>query len=99
MKHTVETWTCKVLRELANRDDFLTAKRIREAVGGNPNQISAALIHLRKRKAIDCIVEPDGVAWWFATPDSDDRTSHVDERKPETKPRNRKKGFPRRKKA
>lgn len=86
----VETWTSKVLRELVDRDDFITSKSLQKITGGSSTQISAALIHLRKRKAADCVVEPDGVAWWFATPHDDDRARRYDERVPEVKPRNRK---------
>jgi len=79
------TWTCRVMETLTGREDFMTAAQLRAALGCNINQMSAALIHLRRRQAIDCVVEPNGVAWWFATPETDDRSKHVDERVPEEK--------------
>lgn len=89
MKRKEPTWTSLVLELLEARDDFLTYEAIRAATGGSRDQISAACIHLRRRRAIDCIVEPDGVAWWFATPETDNRSTHVDFRAPEAKPRKR----------
>lgn len=83
----VETWTSKVMRELVDCDDFVTARVLQLQTGGSPHQITAALVHLRKHKAVDCVVEPDGVAWWFATPESDDRRCCVEERVPESRPR------------
>ena len=75
------TWTYLVLKHLeAQPDNFMTAAQLRSSAGANCDQMSAALIHLRKRHAIDCVVEPDGVAWWFATTQYDDRCRHCDER-------------------
>ena len=89
------TWTALTLAALESRpDNFMTAAQLRAATGATRNQQSAALIHLRKRHAVDCVVEPDGVAWWFATTAYDDRTKHVDERCPEEPGnRHRRKGY------
>ena len=77
------TWTCKVMELLTGRDDFMTMTQIREGIGCNCNQVSAALIHLRRRQAVDCVIEPNGIAWWFSTAENDDRSRHCDERVPE----------------
>lgn len=90
------TWTCLVLRALESRpDNFMTAPQLRTATGANLNQMSAALIYLRKRHVVDCVVEPDGVAWWFATTQYDDRSRTVDERCPEEPGHRRRKGVSR----
>lgn len=77
------TWTKLVMGVLEGRDDFMTARQLCDELGASCNQMSATLVHLRKSRAIDCIVEPDGKAWWFVTPASDNRTRTVDERCPE----------------
>lgn len=77
------TWTSLILAFLTDQNDFRSTAQIRQAVGANCNQASAALIHLRRRQAIDCVIEPGGVAWWMATPECDDRCRHCDERTPE----------------
>lgn len=78
------TWTYLVLKALESKpDNFMTAPQLRVMTGANLNQMSAALIYLRKRHVVDCVVEPDGVAWWFATTQYDDRQRTVDERCPE----------------
>lgn len=77
------TWTTLVLETLIGRDDFMTYEMLREATGGNQNQIAAACHHLRNRRAIDCIIQPEGVAWWYATPDTDNRIREVKERRRE----------------
>ena len=86
------TCTSLVLEALVGSDDFLNNRKLMEATGCNIGQVSASTHHLRKRHAIDCVVEPDGVAWWYALPpESDNRMYHHDERTPETKPRRRRK--------
>ena len=77
------TYTTQVLEFLRSRDDFLTRPQIRDALRLANDQVVATLIYLRKCKAVDCIIEPDGVAWWFATPDSDQRTRPLGEIKAE----------------
>ena len=79
------TWTTKILDLLAGKNDFMSTQQIREAVGANCNQTSASLIHLRRSRAIDCVIEPNGVAWWLATPEDDVRCRHCDERAEEPK--------------
>jgi len=94
MKIKEPTHTTKVLNWLRDRDDFATWQQVMDAIKSNRNQTAAALFHLRKRRCIDCIIEPDGVAWWFALPpEEDNRSRHLDERVPESRPRNRRKKF------
>ena len=89
MKILEPTFTALVLEALTGRDDFMNAEMLRQTTGANANQISATLHHLYKRRAIDCIIEPTGVAWWYATPWSDNRSKTVKERRRE-EPGNRK---------
>lgn len=88
------TCTTRVLEALRARDDFTPSRLLVALTGCSLNQVSASCVHLRKHRAIDCVVEPDGVAWWFPLPEaSDNRAYHRDERTPESRPRR-----PRRKK-
>jgi len=89
MKIKQTTWTSLITERLRATDDFLSRKMIKDRVTGiNDNQLSAALAHLRKRHAIDVVVEADGTGWWFALPiGSDTRNYAVEERAPESKPR------------
>lgn len=85
------TITTLVLEVLRAQDDFLSRDALMKFTGCNADQVSAATHHLRKRHAIDCVIEPDGRAWWYALPpENDNRLFHIDERTPESKPRNRK---------
>lgn len=86
---TVPTCTSVVLAFLVRLDSFATAPQIRTQTGLNVNQVSAALHHLRNRRAVNCM-EDGGHLWWYATPQEDNRTFVLDERVPESKPRNRK---------
>jgi hypothetical protein len=67
-------------------DDFATVAELMAATGSARNQTSAALHHLRKRHAVDVVIQ-QGTGYWYATPGYDDRTRHVDERTPEDRPR------------
>lgn len=85
------TITSLVLEALRVQDDFMSNIMLMRFTGSSADQVSAATHHLRKRHAIDCVIEPDGRAWWYALPpESDNRAFHVDERAPETRPRRRK---------
>lgn len=44
--------------------------------------VTTCLHNLRHYQAVDVVIEADGVGWWFATPESDTRLRHIDERKP-----------------
>ena len=89
-KMKVKTFTSLTLEALRAQDDFMDNTMLMHAIGCNRNQLTAATHHLRKRHAIDCVIEPNGKAWWYALPEcSDDRTYAVEERTPESKPRNR----------
>ncbi len=81
------TWTTLVLELLKRRDDFMTTKQAAAAVSAKYDQAHAALYHLRLHRAVDGVIEPNGVAWWFATPTDDNRCHHHDERALEERPR------------
>jgi len=89
------THTALVLEALVRwPQEFASARDMVAATGSNFNQVSAALHHLRKRHAVDVVVELDGTGWWFATPSNDDRTHVVLERIPEDRPRKPRRGRP-----
>lgn len=84
----VDTTTKLVMEALRASDDFMNYRMLTAATKRNYNQVSAACFHLRKRGAIDLVIETDGVGWWYALPaESDTRSRIVDERVPESKPR------------
>lgn len=92
MRGKEPTWTHLVAEALHGCDDFLDYRMLRQITGASSTQVSAACFHLRKRHAIDCIIEPNGVAWWYALPpESDDRSIIRTERTPEVNPRKRRK--------
>lgn len=72
--------------------DFASVSDLVLHTGSTFNQVSAALHHLRKRHAVDVVVERDGTGWWFATPGDDDRTRVLNERVPEDRPRRPRRG-------
>lgn len=85
------TWTSLVLAVLTEADDFVLAHQVSEFLrntrfepegGPNRNQVSAALCHLRKVRAADCL-SSDGKLFWYATPAMDRRTVIVEQRTPE----------------
>lgn len=76
------TWTSLVEEALRKADDFMGAEALRAATGANPHQLSAALHHLHKRRAVDS-VESNVRLWWFATPDTDTRLRVIEARRPE----------------
>lgn len=82
------THTHLVMEALTHwQNDFASIRELMEATGSKYNQVNAALFHLRKRRAVDVVIESDGTGWWFATPDDDNRIRPIDERRPEDKPR------------
>lgn len=93
MKYKQPTITSLVMSALVASDDFMSDVMLKETTGASMNQVWAATHHLRKRNAIDAIINPDGKAWWYATPHTDNRSKTVLERAPEKKPRNRKPGY------
>lgn len=91
---TKPTWTALFLKALQARDDFMTLPQLRTATGANGDQATATLHHLCRRKAVSAM-NSDGVLWFYATPESDERTKTLDERVPEEPgSRNRKKRAP-----
>lgn len=77
-----------VLESLRTSDDFMNQGQLAATTGCNKNQVSAALHMLRRVRAVDVVVNPDGTGWWFALPpESDKRCRHLEEITPESKPR------------
>lgn len=88
----VSTCTTLVLEALRAQDDFMDYAALRAATKCNANQVSAACYSLRQYQVVDCVINPDGRAWWFALPpEQDTRTSTLAERTPESSPRKRRK--------
>jgi hypothetical protein len=91
------THTYRVYQALLNtQQDFMNVAQLVKATGSNFNQVSAALFSLRKFQAVDVVIENDGVGWWFATPETDLRSRHVQERRVEEPGHRRLRGGPRR---
>lgn len=86
MKRKEPTSTSLVLELLIRADDFRTSRQIQGELGLDVNHVAAALCHLRKHQAVDCIEQPDAL-WWYATPQNDTRTRTHAERTPEARPR------------
>lgn len=86
-KQTEVTATTVVLAALRRADDFRTVAQLALEVGQSRNRVSAALHHLRNHHVVDCM-ESDGQLWWYALPpEGDTRSTTVEERTPELKPR------------
>ena len=76
------TNTCLVEQALSSCDDFLSQEMLCRLTGRTLNQVSAALCHLRSRRVVDVVVQPDGKGWWFYLgPDNDSRAHKVFERR------------------
>lgn len=86
MKRKEITTTHLVLEALTRADDFRTQRQLCAEIGRDCNHVSAALCHLRKRKAVEAM-DVDGQLFWFATPEDDTRSFKLIERTPEAKPR------------
>lgn len=92
------TATALVIEVLTQRDDFMSRRMLEMALEGRASkpQIASALLWLRDKRAIDCIIEPDGVAWWFVLPPEFDQRSRkheeiaIHERPGARRPRKRK---------
>lgn len=85
------TTTRLVLETLVARDDFMNLGQLATATGRERNQVSAALIHLHKSKAVDNVVVGEEL-WWCATPDTDQRVRALTEIKAVIKKPNRRPG-------
>lgn len=92
-----ETYTARVLATLVEADDFMTMQQINKRLSDvGSSRVSAALHHLYKHHAVDCI-EQDNFLWWFATVEEDRRSvvrrRHVElrgrKRRPMPHPRRR----------
>lgn len=66
-----QTCASQVLEALRILDEFATGKQVLELTGLNRNQVSASLVHLRRRGLIDVVVQ-HGLGWWFAVPNAID---------------------------
>lgn len=93
MKYKEPTTTALVLHALIDEASdpaggFLNYTMLMQRTGRSFNQVSAACFHLRKRHAIDLIIQA-GEAWWYETTVQDDRSFKLEERTPESKPRKR----------
>lgn len=86
MRRKEPTSTRLVFELLIGADDFRTSRQIQAELGLDVNHVTAALCHLRKHQAIDCL-ESSGALWWYATPTNDTRTRTLAERTPEARPR------------
>ena len=90
-RHKMPTHTNLVLDALVAADDFLTIAQIQgRCRTSSLNQIRAALFQLRRQRAVDVVIEQDGISYWMATVETDQRVRVVLERTPEKAPRNRK---------
>lgn len=76
------TQVSRVLEYLVRANDFVLAGTISTALGLTMDQVSAALHHLKKFKAID-YVQSQTKIYFFATPEEDTRTRILPERVPE----------------
>lgn len=77
------TLISRIEEALAKADDFMTSKMIAEVTGIHSSRVRNILSNMRVYyKAFDC-VEQDKALWWFATPETDTRTKHIDLRVPE----------------
>lgn len=85
------TSVCRVFERLCQLDDFRTARQLQSELALDSTHVSSALHHLRQHKAVECLADA-GQLWWYATPATDTRLRHHDERCPETKPRRSRKG-------
>ena len=92
MKPFTETTSTLIVTEHLRRvNDFQTVKQIELATGRSNNRVCAALHHLRKYHVVDHM-ESDGQLWWYALPTAEDTRQKVcEERRPENKPRRRRK--------
>lgn len=90
MKSREETHTVKIERALRSGPEFQTVEMLKKATGESHHNATSSLWWLRRCRVVDVVIEVDGVGWWFALPPEDDlRSRIVEERKPETRPRNR----------
>lgn len=76
-RFTVTSTTTLVLEALRAQDDFMNYTMLREKTREPFNRVSAACHHLRRVRAIDCIIDPEGVAWWYVLPPEEDQRTCV----------------------
>lgn len=78
-KEKEPTFTSLVESWLSQQDDFRTVQEIVDGTGVNVNRVRAALHNAKNFKAASFLVD-NGITYWYATPESDTRTKHVEER-------------------
>jgi len=75
-----------VLNCLIAVDDFVSTAEVRQITGLTSKATFVSLQYLQQRKAV-ITVEANGVVYWGATPNDDDRIRHIDEKRKEDEPR------------
>lgn len=81
------TWTTLVVEALGHADDFLGLPELQAKTGGSANQLTAALYWLKACHRVDSVVS-NGRLYWFLLPEIEDqRSRHLDQRTPESRPR------------
>lgn len=72
-RQTRPTDVSVILAYLVGLDDFANKEMIKLNTGMIDNRYRAAIAHLAKHKAIDCVIVNANELWWYATPERDDR--------------------------
>lgn len=80
------TRTSVVFGALMRSDELMTGRQLMEATGLSSHDVFGSLAMLRNYHAVESL-EDNGTLWWFATPDSDQRSCVREERTPEKRPR------------
>ena len=75
MKLKQPTTTSLVLEALRGSGDFADYAMLVALTGRTKDQLIATCHDLRRYRAIDVVINPDGHAWWFALPAEEDRRS------------------------
>lgn len=73
---SIPTTTTLITELLRERDDFMTARQLQTELCRESNRVSAALIHLRQYRVVDCL-SSGGELWWFALPEEQDARIRV----------------------
>jgi hypothetical protein len=81
------TTTTLVKETLGDGTVLLSEGEICDHTGRKPNQVNAALWHLVRVHAVVRLDDEDGTAYYYGTPERDERTRIIDNRYPEETPR------------
>lgn len=79
--------TTVVMQVLLEMDDLLTAEEIAKLSGLSRQEVRAALNNLMVYKAVGVEIDPRNIGYWYATPESDQRTRVFHTRKVYERPR------------